>query len=209
MFTPTNAFIFAPMFNQPPDGANPNGNDATGAFQPGAQMFSAFCTRNGATVTTVLFNNHASGEQRRNEILHNLAIAPAQIDTIAYFGHGTGDWLASAAIGSSALSDFIASLRGNCGFTPTIVLYACSCGAPNGIASKIADGLSDVLGKVYGHATAGHAFRNPTVRAFPGGTRVAPADNIRGWVEAFNDPKNDLWIRFPFMTDDEIAAELS
>jgi hypothetical protein len=42
MFTPTNAFIFAPMFNQPPDGANPNGNDATGAFQPGAQCLLTF-----------------------------------------------------------------------------------------------------------------------------------------------------------------------
>ena len=136
-------------------------------------------------------------------------VAPAQIDTIAYFGHGSDDWLASAAIGSSALPDFIAALRGACGFCPTIVLYACSCGAPRGIASKIADGLTDLLAEVYGHATAGHAFRNPTVRAFPGGKRVAPADNIKGWVDAFNDTSNDLWMRFPFMTDDEIEAELS
>src|SRR4051794_38945930 len=124
MYTPANPFIFAPMFNQPPDDANPHGNDATGAFQPGAQRFADFCTRNGAAVTSVLFNNHAPGEQRRNDILHNISIAPAQIDTIAYFGHGTGDWLASAAIGSSALPDFIAALRGACGFAPTIVLYA-------------------------------------------------------------------------------------
>ena len=160
-------------------------------------------------MTSLLFNNHAGGAQRVNEILHNMAIAPSQLDTIAYFGHGSNDWLASAAIGSGSLATFITALRANCGFCPTIVLYACSCGAPNGIASQIADGLSDVLGKVFGHATVGHAFRNPTVRAFPGGNRVAPADNIRAWVDAFNDTSNDLWIRSPFMTDDEIEAELS
>ena len=35
MFAPKNAFIFAPLINEPPNTANPNGNDA-GSFLPGA-----------------------------------------------------------------------------------------------------------------------------------------------------------------------------
>jgi hypothetical protein len=172
-------------------------------------MFADYCTSNGAVVTSILFNNHASGEQRCNEILHSMACAPPQLDTIAYFGHGSTDYLASAAIGGPRLQTFVDSLRWNCGFTPTIILYACSCGAPNGIASQIADGVSDLLPKVYGHAIDGHAFRNAAVRLFPGGYRVAPADNIPAWVRAMDDPNDDLWMRFPFMSDDEIEAEFS
>jgi hypothetical protein len=210
MTPPSNAFIFAPMFNQPPDGANPQGNDATGAFQPGAQLFANFCNgQQSGSGNTLLFNNHASERGRFNEILHGLSISPSQLDTVAYFGHGTKDLLYSAMIGPGYLDEFVASLRGNCGPGATIILYACSCGAPGGIAEQLANKLSDLSVTVYAHATPGHAFRNPVVRRFPGGTRTAPTDNVGGWISAIEDSSNDLWIRFPFMTADEISNELS
>ena len=207
MTPPNNAFIFAPRFNQPPDRANPNGNDATGAFQPGAKLFQSFCGDDNAT--TLLFNNGASETTIFNEILHNLQIAPYAFDTVAYFGHGTKDMMWSARIGPGFLPDFVSSLRANCARGATIILYACSCGAPGGIAEKIASQLSDMSVTVYSHAVDGHAFRNPVVRKFPGGTRVAPPDLVQPWLEAFKDESDDLWMRFPFMTDNEIHKELS
>lgn len=153
MTPPSNAFIFAPMFNQPPDGANPQGNDATGAFQPGAQLFANFCNgQQSGSANTLLFNNHASERGRFNEILHGLSISPSQLDTVAYFGHGTKDLLYSAMIGPGYLDEFVASLRGNCGPGATIILYACSCGAPGGIAEQLANKLSDLSVTVYAHA---------------------------------------------------------
>jgi hypothetical protein len=211
MTPPSNAFIFAPMFNAPPDTANPQGNDATGAFQPGAQMFANYWNKQqaGSANTPLLFNNHASERGRFDEILHGLAISPYQLDTVAYFGHGTEDLLVSAKIGPGYLDEFVASLRGNCGPGATIILYACSCGAPGGIAEQIANKLSDLSPTVFAHATAGHAFRNPVVRRFPGGTRTAPPYKVAAWITAIEDTSNDLWIRFPFMTADEISNELS
>lgn len=207
MFAPKNAFIFAPMLNEPPNDANPNGNDATGAFIPGAAMFEKFCIDNGGQATKLLFNNHAAGRQVFDQILHALSIAPSQLDTVVYFGHGIKDVMVSAKIGSGFLDEFINALRGACGFGPRIVLYACSCGAPGGIASAIADGLSDQLAIVYGHSVAGHAYMNPMVYWYPMGLQAWVWGSFKTWATKLNDPNNDLWMRFPFLTNDELRAE--
>jgi hypothetical protein len=208
MTPPTNAFIFAPTYNQPPDTANPYGNDATGAFQPGADQFEAFCDNTG-TATQYRFNNHASDRSRLDEITHAMQTTPGRFDTIAYFGHGIKELMVSAGIGQGFLDEFVGVLRANCTSNAVIILYACSCGAPGGIAEQIAAKLSDMSVTTYSHASAGHAFRNPMVREFPGGIHVAPADCIQAWLDAFKDESNDLWKRFPFMTADEIHDELS
>jgi len=208
MFAPKNAFIFAPMLNEPPNKANPNGNDATGAFIPGAAMFEKFCTRNGGQATKLLFNNHAAERQVFNQILLALSAAPPQLDTIAYFGHGIKDLMVSAKIGRGFLNEFTRALRAACGFGPRIVLYACSCGAPGGIASSIADALSDQLAIVYGHSVDGHAYMNPAVRWYPGGLDAWIYGTSTTWWKKFNDPASDLWMRFPFLTIDELRAEL-
>ena len=208
MTPPTNTFIFAPLLNQPPDTANPHGNDATGAFQPGADQFQAFSRQTG-DAAKLLFNNHASDRARLNEIVHVMQTTPGRFDAVVYFGHGIKDLMVSAGIGQGFLDEFVTALRGNCTSGAKIILYACSCGAPGGIAGQIADKLSDLSVTVYSHATAGHAFLNPMVRKFPGGTRVAPPDCIPAWLAAFRDTSNDLWKRFPFMTADEIHDELS
>jgi hypothetical protein len=211
MTPPRNAFAFAPMFNHPPDEHNPSGHDATGAFQPGANWFGRWCNdQNEASSNILLFNNHASPDRAVfDQILHGLAISPYQLDAIAYFGHGTPNLMVSARIGQGFFDEFVTSLRSNAGMGVNIMLYACSCGAPGGFAAKLADALSDLDATVYSHASVGHAFRNPMVRKFPGGTRVCPDGMVTAWLRAFADQKNDLWIRFPFMSDDEIRAELS
>src|SRR5262245_38809393 len=165
MTSPTNAFIFAPQFNQPPDTANPHGNDATGAFHPGANQFEAFCQQSG-DAAKLLFNNHAPGRGPLNEIVHEMQTTPGRFDAIAYFGHGTKDIMVSAKIGPGLRDEFIAALRANCTTEAVIILYACSCGAPGGIAEQIANSLSDLSVTVFSHAVAGHSFRNPVVRQF-------------------------------------------
>lgn len=211
MDPPANAFVFAPLFNQPPDTANPQGNDATGAFQPGATAFANFCNeQNEDSANLLLFNNHAQGGRAVfDQILHGLAVSPYQLDTVAYFGHGIANMMVSASIGPGSIDEFADSLRANCGMNANIILYACSCGAPGGFGEQLAAKLSDISATVYSHAMAGHSFRNPAVRRFPGGTRVCPEGMVAPWVRAFNDRQNDLWIRFAFMTEDEIRAELT
>lgn len=209
MFAPKNAFLFAPMHNEPPNDANPNGNDATGAFIPGAAMFEKFCADNGGRVTKLLFNNHAADRQVFDQILHGLSAAPPQLDTVVYFGHGIKNMLVSAKIGSGFLAEFVSALRAACIFGPRIVLYACSCGARDGIASAIADGLSDQLAIVYGHSVAGHAYMNPMVYWYPSGLQAWVWGSYSTWSAKLNDPKSDLWMRFPFLTNDELRTELA
>ncbi len=202
MYAMNNVFIFAPQFND-------HGNDANGAFLPGAQMFGAFCKKQGAKVATHIFNNKLPDDQKIfDSIIHAMAVAPPQLDTVAYFGHGIKNMLVSARIGQRLLPKFITALRANCGMAPTIILYACSCGTQGGIAGQIADGLSDLLAGVYGHEDVGHSFCNPRVRYFPGHKTVAPDGLVSNWVKAIGNEKGDFWMRFPFMTDDEIKDEL-
>jgi hypothetical protein len=208
MFAPKNAFIFAPLINEPPNTSNPSGNDATGAFIPGAAKFEKFCTDNGGQATKLLFNNHAPERQVFDQILHALRGAPAQLDTVVYFGHGIKDLMVSAKIGPGFLAEFVRALWAACGFGPRIVLYACSCGAKDGIASKIADGLSDKLAIVYGHSVPGHAYMNAMAYWYPSGLQAWPWGSYTAWFAKINDPTNDLWMRFPFLTEDELRAEV-
>ena len=117
--------------------------------------------------------------------------------------------MVSAKIGRGFLQEFVSALRAACGFAPRIVLYACSCGARDGIASAIADGLSGQLATVYGHSVAGHAFMNPKVYWYPSGLQAWSWGSYSTWAKKLNDPKNDLWMRFPFLTNDELRAELA
>lgn len=203
MTPPLNAFVFAPKFNH-------KGNDATGAFLPGAKAFVKWCLgQNDDSARKLEFQNQGTDRIVFNEILHGLAISPYQLDAIAYFGHGTEDMMVSARIGHGFFDEFVASIRANAGMNVNIMLYACSCGVPGGFALKLATALSDLNATVYSHASVGHSFRNPMVRKFPGGTKVCPDGMVPAWRRAFADERNDLWIRFPFMTDDEIRAELT
>ncbi|WP_043363130.1 hypothetical protein [Belnapia sp. F-4-1] len=218
MNAPQRSFVFYPMHNQPPDKANPLGNDATGAFQLGAALYEKYFTKLGCDVTMYMFDNHLPAEQRRAQIINALCIGTGGgwYDAIVYFGHGYPDGMPSAGFDLKSI-DQLTNAVWACGqYSVKVVLYACSCGVDAGYAWRISEAMKPWAQEgygVYGHASDGHAFSNAQVRQYPNGGAVtgiktAPAGKIPAWVKSFADPKSTLWLRFPFMGAEEIAAEL-
>jgi len=73
-----NGFVFAPKYNH-------HGNDATGAFHPGADIFSKLF----GLPEPYLFNNHNTNSKKlREEIYHKIQSAGGPLDCLVYFGHG-------------------------------------------------------------------------------------------------------------------------
>ncbi len=218
MDAPQRSFVFYPMHNQAPDVHNPQGNDATGAFHPGAAMYQKYYTKLGCDVTMCKFDNHLPGDQRRAQILNALAIGAADgwYDAIVYFGHGYKDGMPSAGFALKSIDELTNAIWSYGQYSVKVVLYACSCAIDGGYAWRISEAMKPWAQEgygVYGHSSAGHAFMNPQVRQYPNGGAVtgiktAPAGKIPAWIKALNDPKSTLWLRFPFMSEEEIAAEL-
>jgi hypothetical protein len=75
----------------------------------------------------------------------------------------------------------------------------------------LADKLAGVNAVVYGHTSARHTYANPDTTVFPGGTWVIAKSSPlwKNWNADIIDQSNDLWARFPFMTAEELAAELT
>jgi hypothetical protein len=105
-----------------------------------------------------------------------------------------------------------------------VVLYACSCGrrsATGGsFASRLANELADMQAEVYGHDNDGHTTTNPNIYRYCGsrpGVPLAPpgmhhAFDVLLKAESIDrKPKGNtaFWARMPFMTDEEIADEVS
>jgi hypothetical protein len=213
---PSKSFVFAPKFNQPPDDNNPLGHDATGAFQPGMAAYKTLYEGMGGTVVTHLINNQkVNGPARRAGIINAMqqGCGSKWYDAIVYFGHGDKNFLVSADFSVDTIGDFTAAVQQFGEPSVKVVLYACSCAAPGGIAYRIANdlrGWKNFGMEVYGHPVKGHSFRNAVVRRYPGalgetGDTVAPAGKVGNWIKAMADPKSNLWARFPFMTPREIA----
>jgi hypothetical protein len=99
MVAPRNTLIFAPMLVEPPNAANPNGNDATAAFVPDT-------ADNGGQATKLRFNNHAPDRPAFDHILHTLNTEPSQLDTVAYVDRRIKDVIGSATIGSGCRDEF-------------------------------------------------------------------------------------------------------
>ncbi|MFT8242492.1 hypothetical protein [Roseomonas sp. BN140053] len=97
-----------------------------------------------------------------------------------------------------------------------VLLYACSCAAHGGIAYTMSENLkvwAQYGMEVYGHAVPGHSFDNAVVRRFPSanglaGYRVCPDGRVDAWKAALKNHKTMFWARFPFMTAEEIEAEI-
>ena len=72
MTPPEKSFVFAPLFNSPPDEANPNGHDATGAFHPGMAAYRRLYEGLGKQVVTFKFANGRgqSRDRRRQSIIN-------------------------------------------------------------------------------------------------------------------------------------------
>ena len=230
MRAPKKSFCFAPQYNSPQKG-HPLGtdgkvllrHDATGAFHPYMSAFKKLYSQDGGEVATMMFDNNGEASGILTKITHAISHGPNGLDAVAYFGHGMPTSLHSAHIGVKQIPDFAAAIRANCRPGIRIVLYACSSGRANHpggcFASKLAAELIDMQAVVFGHNDPGHTTTNPHLYRYEGtkpGMPVAPP----GLEKAFNrlikaesidaKPKGNtaFWARAPFMTDDEIKAEL-
>lgn len=164
-------------------------HDYTGAFLPESDALHA---RHGGTVVRIDQSFPPAGRFRR--LLQ--AVEEHHPDVLLYVGHGLRHSLPQlgATLGN------VASLAGALALgstAPVVVLYACSAadGAAPGGEGGYCDALRDALGnaeaagcRVYGHATAGHAVRNPYVRVFDQSTALGGS-----WVVAPGDARWTRW----------------
>jgi hypothetical protein len=188
MDAPNRSFVFFPAHNQLPDAHNPKGNDATGAFQPGAEMYRKYYTGLGKAVVMCKFDNQAPAEKRRAQILNAMAVGAGEAwyDAIVYFGHGYKDGMPSAGFGPNSIGSLNDAIWNYGQYSVKVILYACSCAAEGGYAWRISESMKPWANegyRVYGHLSAGHAFTNPQVRQYPNGgsvagIRTAPAGKI-------------------------------
>ncbi|WP_376098805.1 hypothetical protein ACE7GA_09480 [Roseomonas sp. CCTCC AB2023176] len=213
------SFIFGPMNND--TRPNHDHNDATGAFHPAMRDWQRFYGTTG-TVTTCFFNNGAGlGAARVQQQILDAMYAgdsgSAGYDAICYFGHGTKQGLETCGWYADSIASFTDAVDRLGAVDCKVVLYACSCAEPGGIAYRISENLRGWWSyglKVYGHSLPGHSTRNPTVRVYPSGGgevgfTLAPPRKIPQWIHAIRDDlRSTLWARFPFMTQEQIEAEL-
>jgi hypothetical protein len=212
-----NGFIFASGVNQP---GFPN--DAVGSFRPGATWFKKI---NGIKQEVFYFDYSEAAATKRQKILAKLRSTASDdddgLDVVAYFGHGIQGGLASADIYKEHAMELAYAIAAVSKNNVRVVLYSCSSGAlVDSFAGALAQALGSTEACVFGHTSAKHAFANPDVTVFNGGSTVGSyvVDPSSGdwskWkkaIEAGNalDPsKNPLWATFPFMGKDELGANL-
>lgn len=177
-------------------------HDATGAFIPGAKKFSS--THN-VSKLVMLGEDH---KKNRKLMLDSLQQASG-LDVVAYFGHGVISGLPSAGIHWSDLTPLASAISSAVNPGARVLLYACSSGAPDCFAEHLAKRGNEKF-TVYGHTIPGHSFTNPYVTRFPYAPDstpflVPPGDPL--WTQWYRQLKTDgseMWLRFPFMTKEEL-----
>lgn len=207
----------------------PGKHDASAVFIPGALGF----THGNDLPAAVRVDNHAALPARFVPTLNVISAQTQPLDVFAYFGHG---WHTGCALGVrlANLDTFCRVLAAHSAPVLTVCLYACSTGegdpesggrnpdkhdVPGAGDGGLADRMRDLLcghgikATVYAHSSLGHAFTNPFVRRFGPDTTdggayvVAPDSPLWGaWVHKLGT--SGLWLRFPFLTSEELAAEL-
>ncbi|UFN47640.1 hypothetical protein LPC08_16685 [Roseomonas sp. OT10] len=218
MNVPYRSFIFAPLNNTQKKGMDPN--DAVGAFHPGMRMYKSYYEGLGGTVVDHYFNNERGlgfGKVSRGIIDAMIRGSGGHYyEAIVYFGHGTETHMSSVGWDKKTVKDLTDAIDTYGSADVKVILYACSCGADGGIAYTMADNLkawANTGMEVYGHATPGHSYTNAPVRRFPNanglvGYQVCPPGKGPAWTKALRNEKSMFWARFPFMTPEEIEAEL-
>lgn len=214
--------IFHPEHNTAPK------SDATGAFIPHARAFAKL-----HDARVIGFDNRAPMGDRAQEVLDALRNLETEVDFVAFACHG-----AKTQIQAGFRIDDVPDLAEAIAMVARdgrihVPLFACDAardadgkreddlelgpGGDGGFADALRDELSATLSSVsvMAHVTEGHAFWNPFARTFEG----PPAGKGGEWIIK---PKSRLWstwrtrlfasdlrYRFPFMSREEIEAELS
>ncbi len=205
-------------------------HDWSGEFRPRAL---AFAKHHGIPPEDVVQIDLAQPKATRTtRVLSVLAAAGSAkvspLDCVAFFCHGLHGGLPQFGLGledAVPLAGAVASTK-----SPGLVVayYACSMaggplGGDGGFADKTRDAL-DAAGsvncRVYGHATAGSASVNPNCVEFVGSGQgvggiggkwvITPGSkDWKPWVRELQRPGSTLWMRFPWMTREEIAHDLA
>lgn len=220
-----NSIVIAPAFDS--GGAHPA--DAHGAFQPGARAWAAHY---GQPAPHLFDNRPVSLRVRFNQILDLIAHATPKIDTFVAFSHGLRRQL-QWGLTVDNTQEFVVALAPVAAEKLTIILYACSAGedktevgghayddGPGAGDGSIADLLRDgfqavhVDATVIAHTTVGDTRFNPYLRRFD------KSQDGHGGVWVFSHKEDlfprfshrmhttNLWMRAPYMTRDQIHAEL-
>ncbi|MBL8230541.1 MAG: hypothetical protein JNL98_18770 [Bryobacterales bacterium] len=147
------------------------------------------------------------------EEVTELADHCTNLDYFAYSGHGNGPELPSAGlkINTKRYEEFVECLRSMLRPDARVIFYACSTGLPGGMAPDLSKRLPGIT--VYGHNCAGHGMTNPEKVRCVGGQRevfqtIMGPEQFSRWSRLIKMPSEDIWLRYPWMTIDEIRAEV-
>lgn len=204
-------------------------NDFTGAFEPESKRYAKYWRGLGDEIVIQAIDVSQHVNARLNKMLSVIENG-APVDRLAFFCHG---WKTGIQMGLSVteltLVPFIRRLVATSTPELKVALYACSTGASDGPAGDGGDtGFADVFRdmlcragrpnvSVFAHTSAGHTTRNPHVRFFFGAPDGAyGGDDVVGRKTPqfaklrakLNDGSDFRW-RVPYMTRDELLAELS
>jgi hypothetical protein len=141
------------------------------------------------------------------------ALTGTDLDFFAYCGHGAPDGLASAGVrvGSPRrVARFVSLLEARLRSDGVIVLYACETGQEGGFAQRLSTLLPNMT--VWGHNSAGTGSRNPEKVRYRRGQGLS-MESVLGrvkyerWAQRLTEDR-DLYVRFPFLTFEQIIDEL-
>jgi hypothetical protein len=210
-----------------PDYDTPGIYDATREFLPSALRFVRF--HGGTAANLYTFPSTGPMPRRREPIAKVLAAVTAPIEKLAFFCHGWRSGL-QCGYGVDNVQNLASFVVTRCTVDAYVLLYACNTGADGegpdsgpagdgGFADQLRD-TCEAQGRrvtVFGHTCRGVASSNPYARAFRPGMGgkggewyVDPkAPHWPKWVRALHEPMSTLCWRFPFMTSEQIRAELT
>jgi hypothetical protein len=198
------------------DGAWLTRKDSTAVFEAAAKGLKSYYPGSQALE---FFNVHDDADDTSGTKADSLKSFMEQmgklnngLDFFAYAGHGNGGSLGSACLSRTSAPqyrDFINTLRRVLKPNATIIFYACLTGVESGFAQSVSSELPNVT--VFAHRSKGHGQTNPEkVRIYNNNRetfeKLLGADYWR-WVTAIKSG-GDLWRRYPFMTMDELKAEV-
>ena len=215
--------IFTPDKNSPRS-LEKGERDFDGAFKPESDRLAKLYP--GAVVCR--FDIDQPDRDRRQQVLAALAANGSGVDLVAFLCHG---WRTGIQAGFDVGTGVIALASGIGSVAAAkcrVALYACATASgPNMGDTGFADELRDRTGlQVDAHSGVGHTTRWPGVIRFDAGPiatggdwlvkpdypeligKKIPGSLYQRWFDRLHDSDDMLRFRYPFMTRDQIAAEL-
>ncbi len=170
------------------------------------------------------FDNEDTNLGHRADIIEQvLAHMPiGSCDYVGFACHGWGNGIQAGfdrrGIKGAHMVDVLAAhiaVVGKPGIVLPVPLYCCSTAElhPLGFASALSLALASrgCPHRLFSHTTVGHATRNPFVREYPNGEwLIKPhSEHWDRWYRRLHDVHDDLRLRYPFMSKDDLIDELS